>query len=159
MEAAGQAKGRRWPKRSPALSGSRRGSGGGRGAAGRGQPPWAGSCPHGNLPSKRRGRWLLLPCGHGEGLFSFNGCPGGQGGFLHRVLSQRPADAAPLSPSPAAGKAAMAEGPAPSSGLLRKVEGAEGRAGERRGNAAEGAVRLGSEGELRGERDPGLWGQ
>lgn len=56
----------------------------------------------------------------------------------------------------------MAEGPAPSSGLLRMVEGAEGRAGERWGNAAEGALRMGSKGELRGAwraAGPRGWGR
>lgn len=150
------------PKRSPRLSSSRRGSGGGRGKAGRGHssarsasqhrrghvPLAAVACrrlSHCDMQSKPRGRWLLVTCGHGKGLFYFNRCPGRQGGFLLRILSQRPAGAAPPSraASPAR-KATMVEGPAPSSGLRHTAEGTEGQAGERRGNAAEGAARMGS---------------
>lgn len=44
----------------------------------------------------------------------------------------------------------MVEGPAPSSGLRRAAEGAEGRAGERRGDATEGAPRVGAKGSSEG---------
>lgn len=98
-----------------------------------------------------------VPLRHGKGLFYFNRRPGGQRGFLHRILSRRPAGAAPRPAASPPRKTAMVEGPAPSSGLRRAAEGAEGRAGERRGDATEGAPRVGSERELRGpggERAP-----
>lgn len=69
----------------------------------------------GNLQEKQRGRWLLFPRGHGKGLLYFNRCRGGQGAFLRHILFQRLAGARPVAPS--ALRAAMAEGPAPSSGL------------------------------------------
>lgn len=123
--------------------------------------PQAAAFPTATCRQSRMGDGSCSPEGMARGVFYSNHCPRGQGGFLHRVLPQRPADATPLPTAAAspARRAAMAEGPAPSSGLLRTAEWAEGRAGERRGNAAKGAGKIGSKGELRGERASGLGAQ
>jgi len=153
LGAAGPARARRRPEALPGAPQLSPGSGGGRGEAGRGHSSGPSARVQGSLapfaprPAVRAaGAMAPVPRGHGEGLVSFSRCPGEPGGLLHGTLPQRPA-------------AAMAEGPAPSSGLRRTAAAA--RAGGRRGEAAEGAAELGSKGELGGagrETGPGGWG-